>query len=63
MDEQTQVHAPVDEPAKQDAPAKGKCLDFIKKLKFNAWQSIFILVCIGSAASMIFWAASYDLLS
>jgi hypothetical protein len=63
MAEQTQNKRPIDEAAKQSFSFLGNSFVFIKKTKFRAWQSIFILAYVAGAASMIFWAASFDLLS
>jgi hypothetical protein len=62
MDEQKQNVLPADQPAAKDHSPGENSLSFIQT-KFNAWQSLFILICVASSASMIFWAAACDILS
>jgi hypothetical protein len=52
----------VNEPARQDAPAKEEEMVLLRNIRFNTWQSIYLLFCIASAVSIIFTAASFDLL-
>jgi hypothetical protein len=63
MPEQTQVQMPADKPAKQDHSPQKNSLGFVKMTTLDNWQSIFILMYVAITASMIFWAASYDLLT
>jgi len=63
MDEQTQSAMPADEPVQQEHSPHEKGPEFIKNTSFNVWQSIYLLLYIASATSIILVAAAYDMLS
>jgi len=63
MNEQAQSELPADEPVQQEHAPEENGPEFIKNTGFNIWQSMFLLFYVASATSIIFVAASYDLLS